>query len=163
MKTDPIDIQELQEKAVAFVAFKGDFAGNTAIFAELFGKLCAWAGPKGLLNTTAGFLSSYQDDPKVTPPEEMRVDVCLTIPSDTVVEGEVQKKVLPGGDYAVMHSELSDPQEYGPAWNSIVEWSKTNGYEVDMSRPSYEIYLNNPQDHPQKHHILDICLSVEKS
>ena len=47
------------------------------------------------------------------------------------------------------------------AWDTVVEWIERNNYEVDMSRPSYEIYLNNPEEHPEKHHIIDICRSVK--
>ena len=38
---------------------------------------------------------------------------------------------------------------------------KKNNLEIDMSRPSYEIYLNNPEEHPEKHHIIDICMSAK--
>lgn len=85
----------------------------------------------------------------------------MSIPEDTEVEdNELQKKVLPGGTYAVMQAELTGPEEYGPAWNGLVEWAEKANYGVDMSRPSYEIYLNEPEEHPEKHHILDLCLSV---
>ncbi len=47
-----------------------------------------------------------------------------------------------------MHTELTGPEEYGPAWNAVVEWMERNNYEVDMSRASYEIYFNNPEEHP---------------
>ena len=85
----------------------------------------------------------------------------MSIPDDTQVEGDIKKKVLPGGRYLVMNTELTGPEEYGPAWNTIVEWIIKNGYEIDMARPSYEIYLNNPGEHPEKHHIIDICMSVK--
>ena len=106
------------------------------------------------------FLSAYQDDPDVTPPDELTLNVCIIVPEDTEVDGEVQKRVLPGGRYAVMHVELTGPEEYGPAWNAVVQWIAENNHEIDMSRPSYEIYLNDPHEHPQGHHILDICVSV---
>lgn len=155
-------VKELDDRCVASVSFKGNYMGNTQVFADLFNKLCRWAGPKGLIGPSAVFLSSYQDDPQVTPPDELSLDVCMSIPLDTLVDGEVQKQVLPGGKYAVMHSELTSPEEYGPAWLAIVDWIKQNNLEVDMSRPSYEIYLNNPEEHPDKHHILDICMSVQE-
>jgi len=160
MKNKQPEIQELSERVAACVSFTGNYIGNTEIFADLFGKLYEWAGPKGLLTSETLFISSYPDDPKSTPPDELQLDACMTIPEDTVVEGDIQKKVLPGGKYVVMHCELTGPQEYGSAWEKIVEWAEKNGNEIDISRPSYEIYLNNPEEHPQKHHILDICLSV---
>jgi AraC family transcriptional regulator len=161
MKNEQPDIKELAERQVAFVSFTGNYMGNPQIFADLFNKLCGWAGPKGLISPKSVFLSSYQDDPKITPPDELKLDLCMNIPEDIKVDGDIQKKVLPGGKYAVMHTELTGPEEYGPAWNAVVEWMERNNYEVDMSRPSYEIYLNNPEEHPEKHHIIDICMSVK--
>jgi len=87
--------------------------------------------------------------------------LCMSIPEGTRTEGDIQRKVLPGGEYAVMHAELAGPEEYETAWLAVVEWMKENSYEVDMLRPCYEIYLNNPEEHPGKHHIVDICMSVK--
>ncbi len=156
-----ISIKNLNEREVAYVSFTGNYIGNTKVFKDLFTKLGNWAGPKNLINSDTVFLSSYQDDPNVTPPDELVLDVCMSIPENTEVEGEIKKKVLPGGQYAVMHAELVNPEDYGPAWEKVVEWSKENKYELDMSRPSYELYLNNPEEHPEKHHIIEICLSVK--
>ncbi len=72
----------------------------------------SWAGPKGLLTPETQYFSSYADDPMSTPPDELHLDICMDISDDTVTEGDVQKKVLPGGKYAVMHCELTGPQEY---------------------------------------------------
>lgn len=160
MRNEPPCIKELAERPVAFVSFTGNYMANPQIFADLFNKLLGWAGPRGLITSESVLLSAYQDDPNVTPPDELTLEVCISIPEDTPGEGEIQKKVLPGGKYAVMHSELSGPEEYVQAWMAVVEWIGKNRFEIDMSRPSYEIYLNNPEEHPQKHHILDICMSV---
>lgn len=160
MQSETPQIKELEENHVAYISFIGNFAGKSEIFADLFGKLVGWAAPKGLLTADASMLSSYQDDPKTTPVDEMRVDVCLVVPAETEVEGEVKKKTLPGGKYVLTSFELDGPQEYGAAWEMVVKWINENNLEIDMSRPSYEIYKNNPQDHPQGHHILDICMSV---
>jgi len=153
-------IQELEERQVAFVSFIGNYIGKSEVFKGLFDKLCGWAGPKQLITKNTIFLAAYQDDPKTTPPEELKVEICMTIPEETEVEGEVQKKVLPGGKYVVMRAELSGPEEYGPAWEAVVKWMKENNQEIDMTKPSYEIYLNDPNEHPENHHILDICMST---
>ncbi|MCD4740611.1 GyrI-like domain-containing protein [archaeon] len=161
METTEIKINELEEKQVAFVSFTGNYIGNAEVFKNLFEKLGGWAGPKGLITPDVRFLSAYQDDPKTTPPDQLTVEVCMPISDDTQVEGEIKKRMLPGGKYAVLHAELTGPEEYGPAWNKVVEWINKSNYEIDMSRPSYEIYQNNPNEHPQKHHLLDICMSVK--
>jgi len=158
---DGPEIKELEEKNVACVSFVGNYMGNAKVFKDLFEKLCEWAGPKNLLGKDTVFISAYYDDPNITPPEELKLDVCMTLKDDAEVEGEIKKKTLPGGKYVVMRAELSSVEEYGPAWSKIVEWLKENKLEIDLSRASYEIYLNNPEEHPEKHHILDVCMAVK--
>ncbi len=154
-------ITDLEERTVAYVSFVGNYIGNVEVFEELFTKLCGWAGAKQLMGPDTLFLSAYYDDPGVTPPEELKLDVCMTISDDVEVEGEVKKQKLPGGKYVVMRAELTGTEEYGPAWEKIVEWLIQNNLEIDMSRASYEIYLNSPEEHPESHHILDICMPVK--
>lgn len=160
MQSETPNIKELEGRHVVYVSYTGDFQGNQDIFNGLFGKVCGWAAPKGLLTSNAIMISAYKDDPKTTPPEKMSVDVCLVAPEDTEVDGEIMKKTLPGGKYAVAAFELEGPHEYGPAWEMMVEWAKENELELDMDRPSYEVYKNNPKDHPKCHHLLDICMSI---
>ena len=161
MKNETIKISEIGDREVAFVSYVGNYMGNSKVFEDLFGKLCGWAGPKGLINSETVFLSAYRDDPHVTPADELRLEVCMNIPGGTETDGDIQNQILPGGKYAVMRTELDGPEEYGPAWMEVVEWLKGNGHEIDMTRPCYEIYLNNPNEHPKKHHILEICMSIK--
>jgi AraC family transcriptional regulator len=163
MNVEQPTIKEMPEREVAFVSFTGNYIGNSQIFADLFSKLYDWAVPKGLITPESLFLSSYENDPRTTPLDQLKLDACMSIPQGTEVDEDIQKKVLPGGQYAVMYTELSGPDEYGPVWDAVVAWSEKNNYEIDLTRPSYEIYLNNPEEHPKKHHILDICLSVKEN
>jgi AraC family transcriptional regulator len=155
------EVKEIGERNVAYVSFVGNYLGNTKVFDDLFTKLLGWAGPKQLMGPDTILLSAYYDDPGVTPPEELKLDVCMTIEDDIKVEGEIKKKKLPGGKYVVMRAELTGSEEYGPAWEKVVEWMIQNNLEIDMSRASYEIYLNSPEGHPKNHHILDICMPIK--
>ena len=154
-------IREIEERNVAYVSFVGNYLGNAKVFEELCGKLFSWAGPKQLMGPDTLLMSAYYDDPGVTPSDELKLDMCMTIEDDIEVEGEIKKKKLPGGKYVVMRAELTGAEEYGPAWEKVVEWLIQNNLEIDMSRASYEIYLNSPEEHPENHHILDICMPVE--
>jgi AraC family transcriptional regulator len=156
-----IQIQELPERSVAYVSYVGNYIGNSEIFKSMFDKLFNWASPKGLLTSKTIFLSAYQDDPNVTPLNELTLKVCITVPEDIEVDGEIKKKIMPGGKYVVGNFELADPKEYGKAWNEVVDWIKQNGHTIDMSRYSYEIYRNNPEEHPEKHHLVDICMGIK--
>lgn len=160
MKNEKPEILTLHERQVACVSYTGNYIGNAQVFGNLFHKLGEWAGPKGMMGPEAVFLSAYQDDPETTPPDELKLECCMSIPADVEPGDGIEKKVLPGGKYVVMQAELIGPEEYGEAWNAVGLWIKENGQQIDMSRPSYEIYLNNPEEHPEKHHIVDICVSV---
>lgn len=154
------ELKEIKTRNVAYVDFVGNFVGNPEIFRGLFEKLFGWAFQEQVMGPDTEVLSAYYDDPDVTPPEKLRVEVCMTIPDGARVEGDIRKKMLPGGQYAVMRVEVAGPEEYGPAWEKVAQWGSDNHLSIDLSRASYEVYLNNPEDHPEKHHIVDICLAV---
>ncbi len=160
MKNQEPEVLELTERRVACLSYTGNYIGNTALFERLFTQLGSWAANRGLVSPDTVFLTSYPNDPRTTPLDELRLDVCLGIPQGIDVEGEIQQKVLPGGSYAVMHAEIADSKGFETAWTALVEWTERNGHAPDEARPDYEIYLNNPEEHPQKHHIVDFCLSV---
>lgn len=161
MKNEPPEIRQLLERHVASVSFEGNYIGKTEVFIELFNKLTSWAEPKGLISSKPVFLSSYENDRTTAPPDELKLDACLCVPDGTEVDNGIQQKLLPGGSYAVMHSELTDPAEYEAAWSEIFDWVNQSDYEVDPARPWYEVYLNNPEEHPEQHHIVELCVSVK--
>jgi len=59
----------------------------------------------------------------------------------------------------VARFEISADQ-YGEAWNQLMsEWFPESGYQPD-DRMCYEVYRNDPAEHPQHKHIIDICEPV---
>lgn len=155
-----IEVKELPEMPIVYVRHIGAYKGNPALFQRLFGKLCGWAGPRGLIRPPqTKFLCVYYDDPDVTEDERLRVDVAMTAPKDTPVDGEVGKNILPAGKYAVGRFELSSP-EFEEAWSGVMGgWLPQSGYQCD-DRPCFEIYLNDPKQHPEGKCIVDICVPV---
>lgn len=156
-----VEVKALPEMQVAYVRHIGPYQGDSELFAGLFGKLMAWAGPRGVLQQPdMKMLSIYHDDPDITTDERLRVEVCVSIPEEMAVEGEIGKMLVAGGQYAVGRFELS-AQEYTAAWQAIYgEWLPQSGYQPD-DRPAYELYLNNPEEHPEHKHIVDICVPVK--
>lgn len=156
-----VEVKDVPAWPVAYVRHIGAYQGDSALFESLFNKLMAWAAPRGLLRfPETQVLAVYYDDPEITATDKLRVDACITIPPDAVVEGEIGKTVIPGGKYAVAHFELT-AQEYQEAWNLVYgEWLPQSGYQPD-DRPCYELYLNNPEEHPDHKHIVDICVPVK--
>ena len=105
-------------------------------------------------------ISVYYDDPGITDESKLRVDACITVPPDTKVDGEIGKSKLPAGNYAVGHFELST-NEYEDAWKTMYGiWLPQSGYQPADS-PCFELYLNDPKEHPEKKCIVDICIPVK--
>lgn len=160
-KNMKVEVKKLPEMSVAYVRHIGDYKGNSKLFEKLFGKLCGWAGPRGLIGKDSKFLSIYYDDPKVTDGDKLRLDVCMTVPEIIEVSGEINKQTLASGEYAVARFELKEPKDYETAWTSVYQdWLPQSGYQPD-DRPAYEIYQNDPKEHPEGLHIVDICVPVK--
>ena len=156
-----IEVKDMPDFQVAYVRHIGPYQGDSTLFQGLFEKLMKWAGPRGLLHfPETTMMCVYHDDPNITQEDKQRVSVCITVPEDTAVEGEVGKMVVPGGKFAVARFEIA-ADEYGEAWDMVMGgWLPESGYQPD-DRLCYEIYQNDPKTHPENLHIVDICLPVQ--
>ncbi len=155
-----VQVRELPDMPVAYVRHIGPYKGDDKLFRGLFHRLMSWAGPRGLLKfPETQILIVYHDNPDITDDHKLRTSVCITVPPDTKTEGVVGTMTVPAGKYACARFELL-PHEYQQAWDSLCgEWLPGSGYQPD-DRPCFEWCLNNPDEHPQKKHIVDICIPV---
>jgi AraC family transcriptional regulator len=151
------EVRKLPERNVVCIRHVGPY--NRV--GEAIERIFAWAGPKGLIRfPETECLTVYHDNPEEVAQDELRSDACLTVPHGTPVDGEVRTMKIPGGLFAVAHVEI-DPSEYGDAWDRLVgEWMPENGYRSDCGRLCYELYLNDPKEHPQGKHVVDVCEPV---
>mgnify|MGYP000866531002 CR=1 FL=1 len=156
-----VEVRMIEKFEVAYVRHVGPYAGDHELFGRLFGQLARWAGPRGLLSRPdAQFLSIYHDDPGVCEEANLRTSVCVRIHADDVVDGEVGRLVIPAGAYAFARLEL-DPSDYGDAWGAVMGgWLPKSGYQCD-DRPTMEWYLNDPESHPQKKHVVELVIPVK--
>jgi len=155
-----VEVKQIPDMPVVYIRNIGPYKGDEALFGRLFGRLFQWAGARGLISEETKCISVYHDDPSVTEDSKLRLDVCLTVPPGTAVDGEVGKAVISGGSYAVSHFEIL-PHQYEDAWAGICgSWLPASGYLPD-DRPCFEVYLNSPKDHPEGKHIVDIYLPVK--
>jgi AraC family transcriptional regulator len=137
------EIVRLPARRVAFVRHVGPYAGCGAAWE----KLCAWAGPKGLLGPQTQFIGVCHDDPETTPPDKVRYDACVTLARDVAPEGAVGVQELAGGDYAqtVHHGPY---ENLSAAYNDLCgQWIPAQGREMRHA-PSQEVYLNTPDTTP---------------
>lgn len=159
IKPQSIEVKKLPEMTVAYVRHTGPYKGNPALFEKLIGRICSWAGSRGLLAPETKLIAVYHDNPDVTDEGKLRVSICLTVPGDAKVDSEIGKMKIEGGAYAVAHFEIN-PDEYETAWNWVYgTWLPGSGYQPD-DRPCFELYGPDPKEHPQGKHIVDICVPV---
>ena len=151
-----VEVKELPGLLVAYVRHIGPFQQ----ISQAFDRLMRWAGPRGLIRfPDTKILAVYHDSPDITETDKLRSDACISVPEGTKVEGEVGMLRVPGGKFAVGHFEISADQ-FGQAWNALMgEWLPSSGWQPD-DRLCYELYLNEPEKHPERKFIVDICEPV---
>ncbi|MCP4677758.1 MAG: AraC family transcriptional regulator [Deltaproteobacteria bacterium] len=156
-----VEVKDMPELTVAYVRHIGPYAGMGQVFESMFNKLMTWAGPRGLIRfPETQMLSVYHDDPGVTDEGKLRTSMCITVPEDTEVDGEIGKMNVTGGKFAVCRFELATDQ-YSEAWNAVMGgWMPESGYQPD-DRVCYELYQNDPKQHPEGKCIVDICVPVK--
>ncbi len=154
------EVKQLPERNVACIRHIGPYNK----IGEAIEKVFAWGAPKGLIQfPKTEVLAVYYDNPETVARADLRADACITVPEGTQPDDEAETMKIPGGLFAVAHVEI-DVNEYGEAWDRLVgEWIPENGYVPDDSRLCYELYLNDPDEHPEKKHIVDICEPVRKA
>ncbi|MBL7033574.1 MAG: GyrI-like domain-containing protein [Candidatus Delongbacteria bacterium] len=156
-----VEVKQMPSLSLAYVRHIGPYQGDSDLFAGLFNRLMTWAGPRGLLRfPETKSLCVYHDDPKITAGENLRTDVCITVPEDTEVSGEVGFSALKGGRHAFARFEVKG-EEFQQAWDAVYGgWLPESGYQPGEGA-CYEIYHNNPQEHPEGKCIVDICVPVK--
>ncbi|KPK78515.1 MAG: hypothetical protein AMS25_14940 [Gemmatimonas sp. SM23_52] len=80
--------------------------------------------------------------------------------AESPLHADVEVKEIPAGRYATARFEIAGDQ-YGDAWNAVFGgWLPESGYQP-ADGPCFEIYLNDPKQHPEGKHIFDICVPVK--
>ncbi len=158
--TADVQVRELPAMEVAYIRHVGPYAGDGALFGRLIGRLCEWAGPRGLLKEDGSILCVYHDNPEVTEEEKLRLSVCIEVPAGTLADGDIGRMSLPGGLYVVGKFSLREDQ-FAEAWQMIMgEWLPESGYQPD-DRPCFEMYHNDPDQHPEGLFEVEICEPVK--
>ena len=156
-----VEIKDMPAMPVVYLRHIGPYKGNSGLFERMVMQLLGWAGPRGLLKfPETQLMAVYYDDPAITDDEKLRLDICITVDEDAEVDGEYGKATLPAGKCAVARFEI-EPDGYEAAWDKVFkEWLPASGYQPD-DRPCYENYINDPKEHPEGKHIVDLCVPVK--
>jgi AraC family transcriptional regulator len=152
-------IRTLEPLRVAFVRHTGPYEQVGAAWQ----RLCAWAGPQGLLGPHTRMLGVSYDDPDVTPPEKLRYDACLVVGADVAPTGDIGVRTLDGGQYAVT-THVGAYTKLNETYGRLVgQWIPAQGLEPASDRPSLEFYLNDPQRTPEDQLRTDVYMPLRRN
>ncbi|MBK6948193.1 MAG: GyrI-like domain-containing protein [Haliscomenobacter sp.] len=153
-----VEVKHLPKTKVAYLRHIGPYKGDSELFGRLFNQLFSWAGPRGLL-AQPHFqpIVIYHDDPSITDESKYRISVCLTVPENTPVDGELGLMEIEEGKYVVARFVVA-PTEFEKAWNWVFgEWFPSSGYQPD-DKPCFEAY---PEPAHDGNITVDICVPVK--
>lgn len=153
-----IEVRELPKMTVAYIRHIGPYKGDDKLFENIWNRLFSWAGPRGLIGgKDFKSLVIYHDDPNVTIEDKLRMSVCISVPPDTKVEGEIGKMEIEAAIYAIARFVLT-AQEFQQAWDWVYgQWLPASGYQPD-DKPCFEMYPEEPKDGK---FVVDICVPVK--
>jgi AraC family transcriptional regulator len=136
-------LRELSKITVATLPHQGDYHKISATF----GRLAAMAGALGLFGPGTRSFGIYYDDPSATPVEALRSEACLSVPDDWAPSGDLQRREIRGGRYAVvLHIGPYAELDRAYAW-LYGTWLAQSGEEA-ADAPCVEEYLNDARTVP---------------
>ena len=153
-----VEVKDLPHMTVAYIRHIGPYKGDEKLFESLWNRLFAWAGPRGLIGGPHfQSLVIYHDDPNVTGEDKLRMSVCITVPPDTPVDGEIGRMELEAAKYLIARFEVT-ASEFQEAWDWVYgQWFPNSGYQPD-DKPCFEAYPEEPKDGK---FVVDICVPVK--
>ncbi len=153
-----VEVKELRKMTVAYIRHIGPYKGDDKLFENIWNRMFSWAGPRGLIGgNDFKSLVIYHDDPNVTIEDKLRMSVCITVPPETKVDGEIGKMEIEAARYVIARFELT-AQDFQKAWDWVYgQWFPTSGYQPD-DKPCFEMYPEEPKDGK---FIVDICVPVK--
>lgn len=158
-----VEVRKMEAFNVAYLRHRGAYQPHDKeLFQGLFKRLLEWATPKGLFNppSTKALTVYSSGHPDTTEPENLSVDVCISVSDNVRASGEVGVREIPGGDYAVVSMNESTIEECGTAWQHLFEnWLPESGYQPGEGA-YYIQHLNDPEQHPEKLHSVEMYLPV---
>ena len=152
------EIKSIPARNVIYIRLSGDYKLND--YGGTWGRLWRFIKEQKLPMGDFSPLCIYHDDPKVTPAEKLRTDVCMVMPVQVAPKGDVGFKTLPAGRYAIFLYK-------GPYDNLQAVYDTIYGKclpEMECTlrdEPSAERYLNNPCETAPEELLTEIYIPVE--
>ena len=124
--------------------------------------MCAWAGPKGLLDKSEEHpIFGFNNPPPSPDRKEYGYEFWIRVDPGTESEGEVGVKDFPGGLYAVTSCKLKgDPKgNVFEVWQQLLAWVQSSNYKW---RRTHELERSLDPGASEDDLVLDLYLPIEE-
>ena len=158
-----VEIKDISPFSALYLRHTGSYESLAAAFQPMLGKLLQYGMSNGLIgHEPLRLFAIYHDNHNITDSTQLKTSICMAVPDHVQAEDEFSKLSLPGGTYAIGHFEIATSQETREAWDYMYgQWLPESGLIPD-DRYVLEMYMNDPNTHPEKKHLIDIYLPVKK-
>jgi len=163
-KTDfNIEVKAIPEIKIAYIRHYGAYDPmDKVLFSEMFQKLMNWALPKNLFKppATKALTIFSGGHPDTTAPENLSVDVAISIESTHKVGNDISQRTIADGRYAVLSLNEVTMEDANAAWSHLFnDWLPYSGYQPGDGA-YYISHKNDPQLHPKNLYDLEMYLPV---
>jgi len=150
-----IEIKEMPKMELAYLTQIG-----VAGIENTFMQLMKWAMPKGLLaKPNAHLVRVFHDSFKITDEDKVRMSIGVILHEPIKTDGVISLMTIEKGKHLVGRFEI-EVKDFEISWNALFLWMSEQGYKK-ADRLPYEIYYNNPAEHPENKCIVELCIPVE--
>jgi DNA gyrase inhibitor GyrI len=152
-----IEVTTLEPQRVAYMRHVGPYYEAYRVWTDFTRRL----KKDGLPRKDSLFIGVPMDNPKVTPPEKLRYDACVTMDEKYVPRKPVRVQTIAGGDYVVARNCPigSIARGYEKLFYS---WLPKSG-RTARKAPSFLVAVNGPEGMPPTFGFTDIYVPLEVS
>jgi len=158
IKLKPPLILDLPTKEVIYILIKGEY--GKANYAKAWDELGDFAKENKLFfKNTESFGITY-DEPSVTPKEKCRYEACITIDQSVTPKGEIDKRKIEGGKFAVFKYQ-GNYENWGLIYDYIYDvWLINSNYGI-RNQAVMEKYLTTEKQDNETALNLEIYLPIQ--
>ncbi len=151
-----VSIRTLPEQTLLGIAHSGSYMGIGKAFEALYGALFA----RNLFTPDMRMIGLFLDDPDLVGEDRLRSFAAVTAGQEVPAEPPLERRVLAGGDYAVLRHK-GPYADMGAAYRWLYgTWLPASGRAI-RDEVMFEAYLNNPREVPPTELLTEICLPLQ--
>ena len=150
-----VTLRQIEPIDLIGVPHTGSYMQISNAFEKLFGTLYA----RGLEKPDMRMIGVYLDDPDIVPVEKLRSIACVTAGSQITATAPLDRRIIDGGEYAVLRHRGPYADMYRAYQWLYAEWLPKSGRQLRDS-VMFEEYLNNPRDVPPTELLTEINMPL---